>query len=152
MDNVRVDLTAASKRTLKNLEGTDLMPSLRKAMRKATRGSDLTVKRAARALPSKSHDTGTDSLRAEVARSVKRRVRVNSREVMVGILIVPHGGKSNLARAMEGTIHWQHMVYGRKGTEDLQEPQPFFFQAIAEITPGVESEVIRVLDEFAKDI
>jgi hypothetical protein len=151
-DHVSAHLDSVSKATLKRLEGTDLMPTLRKEMRKATRGIDTKVKRAIRTLPSTTNDKGTDSLRAEVAKSVKRKVRVNQREVLVAIIVVPHGGKSNLARAMEGTIYWTHLDWGRPGSQTLQEPQPAFFEAVEREEPGVVANMVRVLDEFAREI
>lgn len=151
---IKIDISAQSKQVLKNLEHTDLMPILRKEMRAATSGIAPIVRAEARNLPSSRtgrRQAGT-SLRRSVANIIRMKLRINPREIMIAIVAVPHGGKSNLARSLEGTIPWKVKVFGREGTEHDQKPEPFFYPTIEKLIPGVTAKVESVLNKYASRI
>lgn len=153
---IKIDLSAHSKKILKNLETAELMPILRKEMRHATAPVAPKVREAARNLPSqnttKRREKGT-SLRREVAKIIRMKLRINPREIMVAIIAVPHGGKSNLARVLEGELSpWKVKVFGHDGTEHEQAHHSFFYPTIVKLLPGIERDIESVLTKFEKQI
>jgi hypothetical protein len=154
MGDFRVELTAQSERTIAKLRGTDIMPDLRKELRNATDEMQPAVRQAARSLPSERKGRGgnkSTSLRRAIAASVKRRVKVNGREVRVDVYTQPSGGKSNLARCVEGVIPWEHPTYGHKPTV-RQNPKPFFYDTIQAMIPKVTARVSLVLSDYEKKL
>jgi len=148
----RVNLDHRSEELLKRLEKADLMPELKYAMRSSTNGIVPRIKRAIKGLPSNQAEHNKGSLRDDVARSVKRSVRVSPREVFVAVLVKPHGGKSNLARVLEGAIPWRHPVYGRAGTDVGQSPSPYFYDTIEKQRREVEKEILGVFRRFEREL
>lgn len=152
---IKIDLSAHSKQVLKNLEKAELMPILRKEMRHATTGVAPKVREAVRNLPSqntaKRREKGT-SLRRSVASIIRMKIRINPREIMVAIIAVPHGGKSNLVRLLEGSIPWWHPTFGQEDNKKEQAPHPFFYNTIEKLLPGIERDIEQVLTKFEKQI
>lgn len=148
----RVELTAPSKATLEKLKKADLMPGLKKELNSATRGVQPAVRKAARSIPStrSRRNTPGGSLRNAIASAVKRTFRVSGKQVFVSIRINPKGGKSNLARLVEGEIApWTHPTYGHEPTV-TQLPHPFFYPTINEMLPEISTRIEHAIDEYEK--
>jgi hypothetical protein len=142
-------LDSKSKPTVIKLENADAAKELRKALMEATGPLVPAVKAAARRLPSRDKRT-RGSLRSAIANAVKREVKVNTREVSISVASVPSGGKSNLARLVEGEILWAHPVFGRGKV--TQPPHPYFYKTIDAYAPGIDTRVNRVLDDLEKKL
>lgn len=139
--------------TVKKLAGTDVMPAFRKRMRAASRDLVPAVKVAILNTPSRraaSKNTG-DSLRAAVAASVQRKVKLGKSKVLIVIAMVPKGGKSNLASVLEGTKDWHHPVYGHK-PDKHQASHSYFFHTIDALSAGVGTQIDSVLNDFEREI
>ena len=150
---IRVELTDSGKRAVAKLAATDAMPHLRKEMRLATDEFQPALRAAALATPSgrkKTTEKG-GSLRAAVAASIKRVVKLGKREVVVLVTNLPHGGKSNLARVLEGEIPWSHPTFGHDPTV-TQTSHPFFWRTIAELAPRVDEKVTKVLSDIESEL
>lgn len=138
---------------VKKLAGTDAMPAFRKRMREASRDLVPAVRTAVLDTPSRrpaSKDTG-ESLRAAVAASVQRKVKLGKNKVLIAIAMVPKGGKSNLASVLEGTKDWHHPVYGRK-PDKHQASHSYFFHTIDAQSARIGSQIDSVLVDFEREI
>lgn len=153
VDDVQLSLSEQSKRTLAKLVTAEATKDLRKELTGATAGIVPAVRQAARDLPSsrKRASRKNGSLRSAIAYAITRKIKVSTRKIMVVITSVPRGGKSNLARAVEGDIPWKHPVYGRQ-PDVTQEPHPFFYRTVQKFGPEVESRVRSVLVEFERKL
>jgi len=149
---MRVELTAESKKTVVKLAKADAMPDLRKALMVATAPAQAALRKAARALPSTRNRKDVDSLRNALAGAIQRRVKTTSKVVTVIILSVPRGGKSNIARAVEGIIPWEHSVFGHEGTRVKQKPMPYFYKTMDELLPETTAKVESAMAEFEKKL
>lgn len=153
-ENVRLELTEQSRRVLASMQKADALPDLRKALIEASEPMVPAVKRAARGLPStrsRKNTPGT-SLRNALANAVKRKIKLTSKRTpLVLITNIPQGAKSNLARAVEGEIPWEHPVFGHPPNV-TQEPMPFFYRTLNKYAPFVETRVRAVLDQFERKI
>lgn len=150
MISTKVEITAETIRTVAKLKGSDAMPDLRRQMRAATSAMQPAVRAAVRATPSaKKRDR--DSLRSAVASSVQRKIKLSTKKVLVVITCVPRGGKSNLARVLEGDIIWRHPVYGHL-PEIYQTPHPFFWQTVENLIPETNSQIESVLENFERKL
>jgi hypothetical protein len=148
-----MELSAQGQRVIEQLIAADAMPILRKQMREATDDLQPAVRNAARALPSQ-RNISTEkggSLRAAVAASIKRVINLSARSMLVAITNVPHGGKSNLARVLEGEIKWEHPTFGHD-PQVTQTPYPFFWEALAKYAPFVEAKMEAILTEFEREL
>jgi hypothetical protein len=152
-DPYRMQLTAQSERTLRNLQRCDAMPELRVALKLAAKPMVADAKDAARNLPSKRKRVGaaSGSLRSAVANSIISKIRFTKRDAVVLIKAVPRGGKSNLSRLVEGEIPWEHPTYGHK-PEDTQAATPFFYKAMEKHAPLVERIIRDVLVKFERKL
>jgi hypothetical protein len=151
----RAELTAKSMVTIAKLRTADVMPELRAEIRTATNPIQPAVRNAARSIPSghsryKAKERG-GSLRSAVANTIVRKLKFSSRTVSAVIAQVPHGGKSNLANVLEGTIPWKHPTYGHD-PEVEQPPHPFFYRAIETLIPGVNARIETVLEKFERKL
>lgn len=149
-EDVRMELTAESERVIAKMIRADALPDLRKALVEASEPMVPAVKRAARGLPStrSRRQTPGGSLRNQLANAVKRKIKLSTRRSpMVLITNVPQGAKSNLARAVEGEIPWEHPTFGHEPTV-RQTPMPFFYSTLEKYAPFVEARVRKVLDDF----
>lgn len=149
--NVRMELTAQGIRVVEKMERADALKPLRRELMTATADMAPAVKRVARRLPSQ--DTRTkNSLRTALANAVQRKVKLTLRRgVMVLITVVPHGGKENLARAIEGIIPWQHPTFGHDPVVD-QEPMTFFYKTLQKFEQTIEARVRSVLTKFESEL
>jgi hypothetical protein len=153
-EDVKMELTAESRAIIQRMKHADALPDLRKALIEASDPMVPAVKRAARGLPSvrSRYKTPNGSLRNALANAVKRKVKLTSKRVpLVLITNVPQGGKSNIARAVEGEIPWEHPTFGHNPTVS-QEAMPFFYRTLEKYAPIVEQRVRKVLTEFAQKL
>jgi hypothetical protein len=147
-----MELTPESKRLIASMKTANCLPELRKAMLEASSPLAPAVKRAARGLPStRGSSPRGGSLRRNIADAVKRRTKFVPGGELIVIVVEPHGGKANIARAVEGEIPWNHPTFGNDPRVD-QEPMPFFYRTLEKYAPFVEARVLKVLDKFADKI
>jgi hypothetical protein len=147
-DAMHVELTAQSKVVLGKMTNADAMPDLRKALMQATAPAQAALRRAARALPSTRKRKDVDSLRNALAGAIQRRIKVSAKTITVLILSVPRGGKSNIARAVEGIIPWEHSTFGHSDRKVTQKPMPYFYKTMDELTPAVGARIEAVMTDF----
>jgi hypothetical protein len=152
-NEVSFAMTDQAKRVVEKMIVADAMPILRKNIRDATAPIQSAVRAEARALPSKWQITSVKggSLRAAVAMSIKRIINLSTRSILVAITNSPSGGKSNLARVLEGTIPWEHPTFGHD-PKVTQPPHPFFWRTIDKFAPAIEAKVQAVLTEFEREL
>ena len=148
-DAFRIVATEQTERTIAKLKGSDAMPQLRREMRAATQPIVPAARKAARQTPSRRKRTKVDSLRTAVANSITRKIKLSTRRVMIVIVSIPHGGKSNLGSVLEGDKPWRHPTYGHSPEVD-QESHPFFAKTIRRYEAPIERSLQRVLTEFEK--
>lgn len=149
--SVRMYMTPGSQARLRRLGKTRIMPELRKELRGATNAAVPALRVKIKSLPSEGHGGGKEGLRKQLARAVKRRMGLSVRRCYIAILVEPHGGLANLARAVEGTIPWKHPTYGNK-PDVKQESMPFFYETLARLAPVVDGRVRRALFNFEKKV
>lgn len=150
---VRVELTEQGKRAVAKMLEVDAMPELRKEMREATEEIQPALRAAVKETPSK-QKLGTvkgGSLRAAVALSIKRVIKLGKRDVAVLIVWKPAGGKSNLGRVLEGEIPWKHPTFGHD-PEVTQESHPFFFKTVEKFGPELDRKVTEVLSDIERKL
>ena len=152
-NNIRAELTAEAKATIRKLKGANCMPEFRKEMGIATAPMVPAVRRAIRSIPStrSRYKAEGGSLRNAVANSIQRKMKLTSRTVMVVIKSVPNGGKANLGSVLEGTTPWVHPTFGHAPIVD-QKSYPEFFPTLNKMAFGVERNVKRVLDKFEREL
>ena len=150
---VRGELDARSIATLERLKHANLNPVLRKALTKATAPTQRLVRQAARALPSgrSRRNTPGGSLRNAIANSVTRKIKVSAKGIMILITVVPRGGKSNLGRALEGEIPWEHPTFGHDPKVE-QKPEPFFYDTINHELPSIAAQIEAAMTEFERTL
>jgi len=144
-----IQMTAQSQAIVKRLKGSDVMPDLRREMRAATQPLQPAARQAARRLPSQRRRTKVDSLRTAIANAITRKLKLSQRQVLVAIVAIPKGGKSNLARALEGEIPWEHPTYGHDPIV-TQEAHPFFKKTLDKYEPSVTRAIEGVLTKFER--
>lgn len=151
---IQFGLSAESKKTIAKLSTADFKPEIRKGLRDASAPLQAAVRNAVRHLPAsrkRSKDSPGGSLRSAVASAVVRRIKVTPTEQFVIIMVRPRGGKSNLARALEGEIPWAHPTYGHEPVV-TQDPQPFFYSTIETKEPGMETAIEHILSAVDKQL
>jgi hypothetical protein len=150
---ITVELTEQGRHAVAKMKAIDAMPELRREMRDATDMIQPALREAVKAIPSKvkvsSEKKG--SLRAAVAMSMKRIIKLGVRDVVVLITYKPHGGKSNLGRVLEGEIPWKHPTYGHDPTVD-QSSHPYFFQTVEKFGPELDAKVSKVLADIERKL
>lgn len=149
---MNIELTAESKKIIQKMRNADIFPDVKKEMMKATAPAQTAVRRAARALPSSRKRKDVDSLRNALAGAVQRRIKIGARTISAIIILVPRGGKSNIARAVEGVIPWEHSVFGNENRKVKQEPMPFFYKTLETLIPGITARIDRALADFEKKL
>jgi len=151
--DVRAELTAESKRVIEKAIKFNAMPTLRRELTAATQPLAPAVKRVVRSLPSSRKRVGEKggSLRSAVANAVTRKIKLSRRSMLILVTSIPHGGKSNLARAFEGEIPWRHPVFGHEPTVD-QESHPFFYKTLKKYEPIIAARVKAALDKVERKL
>ena len=150
---IRVELTEQGRRTVAKMLAIDAMPELRREMREATDEIQPALRAAVKETPSK-QKVATEkkgSLRGAVAMSMKRVIKLGKRDVTVLIVNKPHGGKSNLARVLEGEIPWKHPTYGHDPVVD-QDSHPFFWKTVERFAPELDRKVTEVLSDIERKL
>jgi len=152
-DAVRLEMTDQAKRVVAKLIAADAMPALRKEIREATDPIVPAIRNEVKSLPSQYKITSEKggSLRAAVAAAMKRSIKLSKRTVAVSIQNVPHGGKSNLARVLEGELPWNHPTFGHK-PKVSQPSHPYFFRTVEKFGPSIEVKVREVLSKFEREL
>jgi hypothetical protein len=146
--------TARTRETIGKMKKFDCKAGLRRELAEDTSGMTAAVKTAARRIDSgrgkkSAKASPGGSLRAAVASTVRRTIKIAGKLVVVAIVAVPRGGKSNLVRAVEGDIPWKHPTYGHKpGVE--QPPKPFFFKTLESFAPGISERVEATLNRYTE--
>lgn len=152
-DDMRLEMTDQAKRIVLKLKMANAMPILRRQLREATDPIVPALRAEVKATPSqnrvKSEKGG--SLRGAVAAAMKRQIQLTTRTVRVAIVNKPHGGKSNLARVLEGEIPWKHPTYGHK-PEVIQQSHPYFFRTVEKFGPEIDLRVRAVLNKIEREL
>lgn len=150
--------TAQTEQTLKRMQRFDCLPDLRRELVVATAPMVQAARMAARKIPSTRGSrrsikkAGSYSLRDAVASAVKRVIKLKPKEVVVGVLAVPHGGKSNLSRVVEGEISpWKHPTFGHD-PEVEQRAHPWFYDTLEAFSVGVTAHVESAIARFERKI
>ena len=145
--DIRAELTADSKRLVEKAIKFNAMPELRREIAAAMRPLAMAAKRVVRNAPSKrtsKRNAPGGSLRVAIANAITTKIRLSRRSILALVTVVPQGGKSNLARAYEGEIPWDHPVFGHDPTVS-QEPNPFFYRTLNKYAPLIEARVRAVM-------
>ena len=150
---IKVELTEQGKRAVAKMLELDAMPDLRREMREATEEIQPALRAAVKETPSKQKlgSVKGGSLRAAVAQSIKRVIKLGKRDVAVLIVWKPSGGKSNLGRLLEGEIPWKHPTFGHDPVVD-QSSHPYFFKTVEKFGPELDRKVEQVLSDIERKL
>lgn len=136
MFSVQVTPTPETRALLADMAATDLAPEVRAVLGGTTAPAVARIRARISTMPSSTPHTGT-SLRAALAKALTYVVRQTPRGIYIRVAIAMHGGKENLARAVEGEIPWKHPTYGRE-PEQHQDPYPFFNGPVEAATAAID--------------
>lgn len=152
-DAVRMELTEQSKVVIEKAIRFNALPELRRELTTATAPMAPAVKRAARSLPSNRKRVGakSGSLRSALANAIQRKIKLSPKGLTILITDVPHGGKENLGRSVEGTIPWEHPTFGHPPVV-TQRPMPFFYRTLNKYEPIIAARVKAVMDKLESEL
>lgn len=150
-DKIRMELDRDSREILKRMKSVDMAKDLRKELVQATQGIVPAIRVSARNLPSSRKRVGAKagSLRSAVAMAITRKIKVSTKRILIVVCQVPHGGKANLGRAVEGEIPWKHPVFGHD-PEVTQTSHAFFYPPIHKFEALITIRVAKVFESYKK--
>lgn len=144
--------TVETEKTLRKLVEADIRSDLRKRMMGATQPLVPAVKAAAR---HKVHAPGTRrnkaSLSSQVANAVTRSITLAGGRILASIDLKAKGNLSNLARAVEGDIPWNHPTFGHD-PQVSQPHRPFFYATLTALMPQVSREIEKIFGDLEKKL
>jgi hypothetical protein len=94
-------------------------------------------------------------LRVRIARCVVTWADLDGPVVRVGVGIDPRrmpSGQYSLPLMMDGEKVWRHPVFGNQANIVVQEPHPYFWDAVSSWGPATTRAVQRVADRIAAQI
>jgi hypothetical protein len=150
------ELAALAKTLRQTAEGKNTLRRFRKELRAAADPMRKSVQRAALGLPSGGENArrGRPSLRREMSRATKTRVRFGQRNAGVVVETAPAGmseGRKGLPPYFEGQAPLRHPTFGHEPWV-RQHATPFFYPAIRPHESNALAAGQRVLDQTVKEI
>lgn len=149
---VQMQPTAETLKRIAAMKRLDVMKPLRRELAQVTRQGQAEAKAAILSTPSKQTYDRANSLRYALARAVRRSARVSAKTVSIRVWVKPTGGKANLGRLVEGSIPWQHPIFGIEGTSVNQESHPWFYETFTKIAARLSTQVRTAVDRALRSL